>query len=63
MPKTVEALSGHGVWGDVRDLAEAHVRSLEKEKAGGERMFVLSGSFIWQDWGTFTSARAKVVEY
>ncbi|KAH6913499.1 hypothetical protein BKA70DRAFT_723618 [Coprinopsis sp. MPI-PUGE-AT-0042] len=49
-PKTAEALSAHGVWADVRDLAEAHVRSLEVEKASGERIFVASGPFIWQDW-------------
>jgi hypothetical protein len=28
---------------DVRDLAEAHVKSLEKEKAGGERIIVSAG--------------------
>lgn len=31
---------------DVRDLAEAHVKSLEKEKAGGERIIVSGGKFI-----------------
>jgi nucleoside-diphosphate-sugar epimerase len=28
---------------DVRDLAEAHVKSLEAEKAGGERIIVSAG--------------------
>ncbi|KAJ3501157.1 hypothetical protein NMY22_g19021 [Coprinellus aureogranulatus] len=37
-------------WVDVRDIAEAHVRSLEKEEAGGERIIVSSGSYIWQEW-------------
>jgi nucleoside-diphosphate-sugar epimerase len=29
---------------DVRDLAEAHVLSLEKEAAGGERIIVSAGT-------------------
>lgn len=33
-------------WIDVRDLAEAHVRSLEKEEAGGERIIVSGGTCI-----------------
>ncbi|TEB29167.1 NAD(P)-binding protein [Coprinellus micaceus] len=37
-------------WVDVRDVAEAHVRSLEKEEAGGERIIVSSWSYIWQEW-------------
>ena len=34
---------------DVRDMAEAHVLALEKEKAGGERIFVIGGTYVWQD--------------
>ncbi|KAH6910649.1 D-lactaldehyde dehydrogenase [Coprinopsis sp. MPI-PUGE-AT-0042] len=49
-PKTREQLGGPGVFGDVRDLAEAHVLALEKEKAGGERIFVNAGSYVWQDF-------------
>ncbi|KAH6904334.1 D-lactaldehyde dehydrogenase, partial [Coprinopsis sp. MPI-PUGE-AT-0042] len=48
-PKPREALGGHATWVDVRDLAEAHVLALEKEKAGGERIFACAGSFVWQD--------------
>ncbi|KAH6890915.1 D-lactaldehyde dehydrogenase [Coprinopsis sp. MPI-PUGE-AT-0042] len=48
-PKTREELSAPNVWIDVRDLAEAHVLALEKEKAGGERFVVGAGSFIWQE--------------
>lgn len=43
-------------WVDVRDVAEAHVRSLEKGEAGGERIIVSSGSYIWQEW--FNAANA-----
>ncbi|KAK0229941.1 hypothetical protein EDD85DRAFT_125874 [Armillaria nabsnona] len=39
---------GHG-WVDVRDLAEAHVRALEVEAAGRERIIVSAGSCVWQD--------------
>ncbi|KAK0205610.1 D-lactaldehyde dehydrogenase [Desarmillaria ectypa] len=37
-------------WVDVRDLAEAHVRALEIEAAGGERIIVSAGSYVWQDF-------------
>lgn len=43
---------GHG-WVDVRDLAEAHVLSLESEKASGKRIIISAGSHVWQDWSTF----------
>ena len=39
-----------GSWVDVRDLAEAHVRSFEREEASGKRFIVTSGNFVWQDW-------------
>ncbi|KAG5351733.1 hypothetical protein C0989_005134 [Termitomyces sp. Mn162] len=35
---------------DVRDVAQAHVLALEKEAAGGERIIISAGSFIWQQW-------------
>jgi len=38
-----------GFWIDVRDCAKAHVLSLQKEKAGGERMLITGGAFKWQD--------------
>lgn len=50
-PKTREQLGAYGpAWVDVRDLAEAHVLALEKEKAGGERFLVSAGSFVFQDF-------------
>ncbi|KAF8155208.1 NAD-P-binding protein [Mycena galopus ATCC 62051] len=45
-----EASAGGGCWIDVRDLALAHVRALEKEGAGGERIIITAGAFAWQDW-------------
>ncbi|KAG6875202.1 hypothetical protein C0992_004786 [Termitomyces sp. T32_za158] len=35
---------------DVRDVAEAHALALEKEAAGGERIIISAGPFIWQQW-------------
>ncbi|KAK0232517.1 D-lactaldehyde dehydrogenase [Armillaria fumosa] len=43
------ATEGH-CWVDVRDLAEAHVRALFVEAAGGERIIVSAGPYVWQDW-------------
>ncbi|PBK74752.1 NAD(P)-binding protein [Armillaria solidipes] len=40
---------GHG-WVDVRDVATAHVRAMEVPSAGGERIIVSAGSWVWQDW-------------
>ncbi|KAK0484420.1 hypothetical protein IW261DRAFT_1456425 [Armillaria novae-zelandiae] len=48
-PNELLVQPGHG-WVDVRDLAEAHVRALEVEAAGGERILVSAGSCVWQDW-------------
>jgi nucleoside-diphosphate-sugar epimerase len=42
-------LSG-SCWVDVRDLGLAHVRALLKPDAGGERIIVSAGPFVWQDW-------------
>jgi nucleoside-diphosphate-sugar epimerase len=39
-------------WVDVRDVAYAHVRALEVPAAGGERIIICAGSFVWQDWRT-----------
>lgn len=51
--KTPEELAGvQGSFVDVRDVARAHVRALEVGKAGGERVIVSAGEFIWQDWCT-----------
>ncbi|KAG6861785.1 hypothetical protein C0995_012289 [Termitomyces sp. Mi166 len=35
---------------DVRDVADAHVLALEKEAAGGERIIISAGPYIWQQW-------------
>jgi len=40
-----------GSWVDVRDIAMAHALALEKEDAGGQRVIISAGSFIWQEWG------------
>ena len=44
-PKTKEGLGvpGGGAWVDVQDVAEAHVRALEREAAGGERITASAG--------------------
>lgn len=55
--------AGNG-WVDVRDLALAHVRTLERHAAGGERIIVCAGSFVWQDWrecSTFHSTEVFVL--
>ncbi|KAJ7479840.1 D-lactaldehyde dehydrogenase [Mycena latifolia] len=44
------AAAGGGCWVDVRDLALAHVRALQREAAGGERIIIAAGAFAWQDW-------------
>ncbi|CAK5279249.1 unnamed protein product, partial [Mycena citricolor] len=43
------ATVGGGSWVDVRDLALAHVRAIQKEEAGGERIIVCEGTYTWQD--------------
>ncbi|KAK7471936.1 hypothetical protein VKT23_000042 [Stygiomarasmius scandens] len=46
----VGANKAGSTWVDVRDLAEAHVRALEREEAGGERIIVSAGPFKYQEW-------------
>ncbi|KIK57462.1 hypothetical protein GYMLUDRAFT_46356 [Collybiopsis luxurians FD-317 M1] len=56
-----EAEPAHG-WVDVRDIAEAHVRALEVEAAGGERMIVSAGSpWVWQDFRDVTKGVAPKI--
>ncbi|KAF5320417.1 hypothetical protein D9611_010718 [Ephemerocybe angulata] len=37
-------------WVDARDIAEAHVRAMEVEEAGGERIIVSEGTYRFQEW-------------
>ncbi|KAI0690439.1 NAD(P)-binding protein [Cytidiella melzeri] len=43
-------VAGGTEWIDVRDVAAAHVLALQKEEAGGERIIISSGKWLWQDW-------------
>ncbi|KAJ7749708.1 D-lactaldehyde dehydrogenase [Mycena metata] len=54
-----EGLTTGGSWIDVRDLALAHVRALQKAEAGGERIIVCAGAFLWQDWLDAAPAGSK----
>ncbi|PFH46271.1 hypothetical protein AMATHDRAFT_70221 [Amanita thiersii Skay4041] len=42
--------NGGSCWVDVRDLAAALVKALSVKEAGGERIIISAGQFIWQDW-------------
>jgi len=49
--KSNKTLSTAGsAWIDVRQIAEAHVLATQKEAAGGERIIISAGPFIWQEW-------------
>ncbi|KAF6748862.1 D-lactaldehyde dehydrogenase [Ephemerocybe angulata] len=43
-------LSTPNAWVDVRDIAEAHVRAMEREEAGEERIIVSEGTFFFNEW-------------
>jgi hypothetical protein len=43
-PKTKEFLSDSQGWVDVRDVALGHVLALEKDAAGGQRIFTVAGA-------------------
>ncbi|KAJ6512289.1 NAD-P-binding protein [Mycena vulgaris] len=45
-----EVRNSGSCWVDVRDLGRAHVLALLKPAAGGERIIVSAGPFVWQDW-------------
>ncbi|KAI0696533.1 NAD(P)-binding protein [Cytidiella melzeri] len=45
-----ELAAFRGSWVDVRDVADAHVLSLQKEEAGGQRITIASGPLVWQQW-------------
>ncbi|THH28646.1 hypothetical protein EUX98_g5549 [Antrodiella citrinella] len=46
--KELVTVGGNGV--DVRDCANAHVRSMTVEEAGGHRILTSGGVYRWQDW-------------
>ncbi|EJF56380.1 NAD(P)-binding protein [Dichomitus squalens LYAD-421 SS1] len=53
-----DAMNASGInYVDPRDAAEAHIKALEVEAAGGERIIVSSHWCTWQDW------RNKAAEY
>ncbi|VDC00846.1 unnamed protein product [Peniophora sp. CBMAI 1063] len=43
------SLQHFGGWIDVRDIALAHVLAAQKPEAGGERILISAGDFVWQD--------------
>jgi len=45
--RTEAELKQNSGWVDVRDLGEAHVRTLKEEKAGGERIIVSAGTLVF----------------
>ncbi|KZP19766.1 D-lactaldehyde dehydrogenase [Athelia psychrophila] len=47
---TPAKLTMGGCWIDVRDLGAAHVAALATPQAGGERLIITAGPFVWQDW-------------
>jgi nucleoside-diphosphate-sugar epimerase len=48
-------ITTNGVWIDVQDIASAHIASIEKEAAGGERIIVTAGAFVWHEWSAYLS--------
>ncbi|KXN89087.1 NADPH-dependent methylglyoxal reductase GRE2 [Leucoagaricus sp. SymC.cos] len=49
-PPTPQSVVVYNSWVDVRDVALGHVLALQKPEAGGERLIVSAGAFVWQDW-------------
>jgi hypothetical protein len=43
-------LQAGNCWVDVRDLARAQVLALVTASAGGERIIISAGPWVWQDW-------------
>ncbi|THU78801.1 NAD(P)-binding protein [Dendrothele bispora CBS 962.96] len=39
---------GHG-WVDVREVSAGHIKAMETPEAGGERIIICAGSYVWQD--------------
>lgn len=49
--KSLEVLTTvGGSWVDVRDISLAHVLALQKAEAGGERLMISAGEFVFQDF-------------
>ena len=46
--------SNSAQWVDVRDLARAHVLALTVPEAGGERLIIRGGSYVWQQFGEYS---------
>lgn len=53
--------TGGGCWVDVRDIALAHARALQKQAAGGERIIVAAGAFKWQDWRSYPGSSSFIL--
>ncbi|KAJ7657253.1 hypothetical protein DFH06DRAFT_1197770 [Mycena polygramma] len=49
-PSSPATLNSGSCWVDVRDLGRAHVLALLNGPAGGERIIVSAGPYVWQDW-------------
>ncbi|TFK38822.1 D-lactaldehyde dehydrogenase [Crucibulum laeve] len=49
-PKSEEALKASTSWVDVRDVADAHIMALQKEKASGHRFIISCDCYDWQEW-------------
>ncbi|KAJ7230087.1 hypothetical protein GGX14DRAFT_409928 [Mycena pura] len=49
-PSSPATLRLGSCWVDVRDVGHAHVLALLKASAGGERIIVSAGPYVWQDW-------------
>ncbi|KAJ7797018.1 hypothetical protein B0H14DRAFT_3114401 [Mycena olivaceomarginata] len=49
-PSTPATLQAGNCWVDVRDLASAQVLALVTTSAGGERIIISAGPWVWQDW-------------
>ncbi|KAJ7109565.1 D-lactaldehyde dehydrogenase [Mycena crocata] len=55
-PSSLAARLTGACWVDVRDIAYAHVLALLKPDAGGERIIVSAGAYVWQNWREFFAA-------
>jgi nucleoside-diphosphate-sugar epimerase len=66
LPDSLDAqlfINSNAAWIDVRDIADAHVASIEKEAAGGERMIVTAGEFLWHDWSAYLPLSIMNLEF